>query len=406
MLLQFRFKNFMSFAEEVVFDMTATSIREHANSLLDVNGNKVLPVAAIYGGNASGKSNFFQAYKYMTSWIKEDYNTAKNFTQIQMSNFIFDDINKNEAVEFEACIVVKDLEYRYGFACKQEEIGEEWLFERKYRKGPQTKEKCIFYRCDKEIELKTSDTKEKKEIEYIFSMVRKDELILTSLGKRKVSRYAELYSALTHGLVVDFSSDTFEDAMKVFAIRQLYKDEEKFEKVKEVIRVFDPDIQDIEILKEQDKGLEEVYNVYTYHKKGDGDLVRTSIDFESRGTRKFFSLLYYLVLALRGGVLFVDELDSKLHPLILRYIVRMFTNPEVNTGGGQLIFSSHNLICLDSSDLRRDEIWFVEKNNQRSTMFSLYDFKMEDSSVRSDMNFGKNYLSGRFGAIPFQKRED
>ena len=115
-------------------------------------------------------------------------------------------------------------------------------------------------------------------------------------------------------------------------------------------------------------------------------------------------LAWYLLYALLyGGTLFIDELDSKLHPLLLRYIVKLFKNKDINKTGGQLIFSSHNLICLDSSDLRRDEIWFIEKQNQKSTMFSLYDFKEE--SIRKDLDFGKHYLSGRFGAIPFNEEE-
>ena len=99
-----------------------------------------------------------------------------------------------------------------------------------------------------------------------------------------------------------------------------------------------------------------------------------------------------------GKPIFVDELDSKLHPLLLRYIVRQFHDKNVNKNGGQLIFSSHNIICLNSKDLRRDEIWFVEKENQESKLYSLYDFR--DSGARNDLEFGKNYLSGRFGAIP------
>ena len=114
-------------------------------------------------------------------------------------------------------------------------------------------------------------------------------------------------------------------------------------------------------------------------------------------------LSFVLLISLKyGRPCIIDELDSKLHPLLLRYIIKMFSDKSIN-GGGQLIFSSHNLVCLDSRDLRRDEIWFVEKNNQKSTIFSLYDFK--DETIRKDLDFGKHYLNGRFGAVPFNDEE-
>jgi len=109
---------------------------------------------------------------------------------------------------------------------------------------------------------------------------------------------------------------------------------------------------------------------------------------------------------LGGTVMFVDELDSKLHPLVIRKIIQMFSDRNKNKGKGQIIFSSHNLVSLDSSDLRRDEIWFVEKHEQKSVLYSLYDFKdYNQNSVRADLSFGKHYLAGRFGAIPFQAEE-
>ena len=97
--------------------------------------------------------------------------------------------------------------------------------------------------------------------------------------------------------------------------------------------------------------------------------------------------------------------DSKMHPLILRRIVQMFTNKETNPNGAQLIFSAHNIINLDASDLRRDEIWFVEKKNHKSTMCALANLDLPELNVRADLNYGKNYLNGRFGAVPFKDKK-
>ena len=142
------------------------------------------------------------------------------------------------------------------------------------------------------------------------------------------------------------------------------------------------------------------YFPYSLHKDDESTISPVPFSIESCGTKKMFFLSMHLISSLHfGRPLFIDELDSKLHPLLLRYIVKMYHDKIDNKSGGQLIFSSHNLICLDSSDLRRDEIWFVEKIDQKSTMFSLYDFKEE--TIRKDLDFGKHYLNGRFGAVPF-----
>lgn len=158
--------------------------------------------------------------------------------------------------------------------------------------------------------------------------------------------------------------------------------------------------------KKQDDNLKDIYEIYSVHENENGEKIRFPFNNESKGTQKILTLSVWILLSLNmGTVLFIDELDAKLHPLILRYILKLYTNLDDNKQNGQLIFSSHNLVCLDSNDLRRDEIWFVEKEKQKSTMFSLYDFKTYDSANYTDFDFGKHYLNGRFGAIPFLKEE-
>ena len=140
--------------------------------------------------------------------------------------------------------------------------------------------------------------------------------------------------------------------------------------------------------------------MYSLYNKNDKSIVKLPFSKESSGIRKLFLITINILRSLENGEpLFIDNLDSNFHPLLLRFIIKLYKDKSINKNGGQLIFSSHNLICLDSSDLRRDEIWFVEKNNQKSTIFSLYDFKEE--TIRKDLDFGKHYLNGRFGAVPF-----
>ncbi len=138
------------------------------------------------------------------------------------------------------------------------------------------------------------------------------------------------------------------------------------------------------------------------HKGENGELKALPFYLESNGTRKMFYLFDFFMDALRNGmVLFVDELDAKLHPLLTRYIINLFHNSDTNKGNGQLIYSTHDTVNLNKETFRRDEIWFAEKNKDGiSTIYSLADYKINDVKVRNDATYNKDYLSGRYGAIP------
>lgn len=403
MLLQFRFKNYKSFAEDAILDMTATTIKEHDNSLIIVNENKILPVAAIFGANASGKSNIFGAFYAMCADIVNTFDDDEKHSLIRP--FSFCNEQKNMPTEFEVSINIDDKEFRYGYIRDQNIVYEEWLFEKKFAKNSRTKERCIYYRENSKVDLDLRNKEEFEEISFVNSMISDSNLLLTTLGKRSKSIYSKVYNWFKHTTQLqDFSNDYDEFANTEIAAEFLYDAPDALEDVVKLLQVFDNAIVDLRIEKEMDKNLDEDYKVYSYHKCDGEELLKIPFQNESSGTQKIFSLATILMISISVGiVLFVDELDAKLHPLALRYLIRLFTNKKNNVGNGQLIFSSHNLVCLDSSDLRRDEIWFVEKNNQMSSLYSLYDFKEDSNSVRSDLSFGKNYLSGRFGAIPFQE---
>ncbi len=406
MLLQFRFKNFKSFADEAVLDMTATTIKEHSNTLIEKNGIKVLPLAAIFGANASGKSNIFSAFKSMQDDVLGYYDKDEKHNLIVP--YIFDKNKKNEPTEYEVSINIDDDEYRYGFVRNKERVLEEWLFEKKFLKNTKSKEKNIFYRDEKKVYPDKVNSTERKELDYLGSMIKENELLLTSIGLRKKIKYSEVYKWFKKTSdFQNFSTDSREYINTMAISKLLYNEESLKDEVVEILNKFDNSIIDLEIEEKEDIIFDEVYSVYTIHKDSEGNIVKLLLESESSGTKKMFSLIVSLFLSLQlGNVLWIDELDAKLHPLILRYIIKMYGDKELNVSNGQLIFSSHNLVCLDSSDLRRDEIWFVEKMNQVSNLYSLYDFRDDENAVRSDLDFGKHYLSGRFGAIPFQEGEE
>lgn len=414
MLLQFKFSNFRCFAEEVAFDMVAAPIKEHKYSLIDCNGVNVLPVAAVYGANASGKTSFFMAIERMRSVIVQRSLASEALSTSSVrwfSNpFMFDRKSESSATSYEASVLIDEYQYRYGFTCTRESILEEHLYKKKFSKNPTT-EKMIFQCSGGSVNIGLVNKKLKDELIYCSSMKRDRILLLTDIGLRgKETELCSVFDWFSEMNVVLFScndalvSNSWCERMIGDYISK-YKNSDLINKLISFIHEIDPSIETIKTVDATDSDGKIVKIARTVHVVNQTKY-DVPFELESDGTNKLFhiSLLILCVLEI-GGTIFIDELDSKIHPLILRRIIQLFKDKESNSHGAQLIFSAHNIICLDSSDLRRDEIWFVEKTNHRSTMYSLIDFDDGDGSVRSDLSFGKHYLSGRFGAVPFQNEE-
>lgn len=402
MLLRFSVKNYKSFSAEVVLDLTASTITEHKDSVININNIGILPIAAIFGANGSGKSNLLEA---IITMFNEVVGYQNNEDGLMITPYFFEDKFRYSPSEFEISIYSKkyNKEFRYGFSKMSNEILEEWLFSKTFSKTPTVKEKCVFYREKNnklQTELKNND--EIDEINFISSVTRENELIITNIGKRNKCKYSFIYNWFNDQLLaVNFSNVNEMNKYKdQNLLKLLYVDKKWLQLIEDTIKMIDPAILGLSVQKELDSNMNDYFTIYSKHKRDNDDFVYVPFSTESCGTKKMLFLSFGLLLSLKEGrTCIIDELDSKLHPLLLRYIIRMFGDKDINIGGGQLIFTSHNLICLDSSDLRRDEIWFVEKNGQKSTIFSLYDFKEE--TIRKDLDFGKHYLNGRFGATPF-----
>lgn len=405
MLLELNIKNYKSFKDRASLDMTAAEdVHEHESFVFSMGGYiKALPVAAVYGANASGKSNFFAAVNAMRSEIMGYF--KPDIVHQNIKGFVFNKESANEPTEFEVSILLGNTEYRYGFSRDQNKIFDEWLFE-KDSLNIKAEEKCVYYRncVDRSLRSEISNESEIDEIEYVNSMISERELVITSLGKREKSKYTEVFNWFSMGIfAIDYSDETYENVSKNTITKMLKENQYFLENLKNIIRMFDNSIRNIKIKTELDHNLNEINRVYTEHKLDDGSKIKLPLESESAGTQKLYSLLTLILTSLkRGTAMFIDEFDAKLHPLIIRYIINMYHDKSINNGG-QLIIASHNIVCLDRRDLRRDEIWFVEKNDQRSELYSLYDFKTEDSEQASDLDFGKSYIMGRFGAVPFKE---
>lgn len=390
MLIQFRFKNYKSFRDETIFDMSATSQREHNDFLIEKNGNKLLPVAAIFGGNANGKSNFIEAFFNMMYCIVSTYDFFRE-EELPVEPYIF---NKNiEPTAFEVTIAINNTEYKYGFALDEEKIYQEWLMQRPFKKTSVADYKKLFEREGNEITLYN----EFKEYEQLKFLVKEKNLFFSILGRRGEGITREIYD-----WVINFNFEMDYGDMEQYILKDLYEDEELFEQIKREIKEVDPCIQDMIITEEISKiSNKEFYELETIHKIS-GEEFNCPFVIESEGTKKLFCLYYNIYDALyNGGVLFVDELDSKLHSLVLKHIINLFNNKETNPNNAQIVFTCHNTWCLDRKILRRDQIWFITKEKDcASKIYALSDFK----DVRSDLDYNKAYLSGKFGAIPYTER--
>ena len=395
LLLQFKVKNYKSIGDEIILDMVAGSGNEHKNFLIEENGVNILPVASIYGANASGKSNIIDAIYSMFYNITHSYMYGEK-DAIRVTPFLYNPELRSKPTEFEIFFTFEGKEYQYGYTSTRDKIFGEWLYERKFSKND-TVRHLIFERNNGNIKYRNIE-KYIKLKEY-NSLIDDKMLVLSFLGNKDIES-AKIFNDIFkwfRSFMVDKVRDGILADIDLWA--EFYLDENIKVNFIKFINEFDSSLKDLVIKEELNKDGQIEYGVFTIH---EGE--KYPIDIESDGTKKLFC--YYTILFLYfnnfRGIFFIDELDSQLHPLILRKIVNMFHDKEINKMGSQLIFSSHNLIVLDNRELRRDEIWFTEKNEKGFTeLFSLAEFKANEKEIRADMNYGKNYLAGRFGAIPY-----
>ena len=410
MLLQFNFSNHKSFREETSLDLTAAGISELKNHVFEVGNEKILPITVIYGANASGKSNVIDAFNYMSYYVLSSFAYDLNDKGHEKGGFVappkfaFDNISKEQVSMYEVYFIVeesnKTITYNYGFTVDKNGIAEEWL---------RTKAKTvdsyrdIFYRNNKDdtLELNNIPKKQKENIEISL----RNETLVVSLGDRlKVNILEKVYDWFADIQLINYGSlgEVFfrENILPIgFA-----DDESVREDMVKYLSTFDKDIIGFNVEKgPKDSDGNERYSIETVHKSKDNDgTFCLPLAAESAGTLKMFSLYQYIMDALKnGGVLFIDELNARLHPIIVANIINTFSNKEINKTGAQLIITTHDVIHLDTNYIRRDEIWFTEKVNGESELYSLADFEdVDGKKIRKDENYLKNYLLGKYGAIP------
>ncbi|MCL1982268.1 MAG: ATP-binding protein [Clostridiales bacterium] len=393
MLLQFKVKNFKSIGDEITLDLVAGSGSEHRQFVVDEGGVGVLPVASIYGGNASGKSNIIDALSSMLHNICYSYkNGSKDF--LHVTPFLYDHELRRQPTEFEIFFSINGREYQYGYKATRDNIASEWMYDRKLSKN-NTQWRLIFERRDKEIAYGNAVAYQR--LKEYNGLVGSKMLLLSFLGNMQANNTEAFSSVYEWVTQATFGNWVHSDNELIEEMQYRYEDLKA--NFIEFINEFDPCLEDIIVEKETGKDGKERYRVFSVH---NGE--KYPFDIESDGTTKLFRYFtsMYIFFNNLNGVLIADEIDSQLHPLILRRIVSMFHNKEINKKSSQLIFTSHNLIVLDNRDMRRDEIWFTEKDDRGFTnLYSLAEFKANKKEIRADLNYGNNYLAGKFGAIPY-----
>ena len=399
MLSQFTVKNYKSIRDEITFDMQAAAISEHNDKIFkDQDGELFLPVSAIYGPNGGGKSNVLEAIHTLDSKILrplcatcDKSDCAYKARKIPVEPFAFTEEHRNMPTEFEIFFRTKLAEYRYILHIKKETVFYESLDRVKMETGRRS---ALFARGGNKIELKGPFAK------FKISEDLSETLPLLS------------YLGITYkkNEIVNDVMDWFEDSIDFLNYGNPYQEMgtavAKSEKIKklvlEMIQEMDLDIEDFRIEEKDEDHIE----IYTKHIV-DGESIDLTLSEESSGTKKLFGLLPYIAKSLvHGTTLVIDELDAKIHPLLLQHIIEMFTDMSINKHGGQLIFTSHDLSTMNNTVYRRDEIWFVAKGRGQNTkLYSLVEFKDDNGiSVRKDAKYDKQYLEGKYGADPYLQR--
>lgn len=415
MLIQFRFKNFKSFRDDTILDLSATKITEHSDRVISAGYDKLLPTAAIFGANASGKSNVIEAFRYMMTYVIESFSyggdpndrKTKN-KKLKYTPFLFDSAGKDAESSFEVYFMGTEergyKSYNYGFTLNQDGVIEEWL----NSKAKTAREyKQVFYRNGNELDLSGLPTKSQ---ELIRISLNKEALIVSLGAKLKVTKLKSIRDWFYNTNFTNFGNP-YENVFLSSLIPDGFAENKSVQdKVVAYFSSFDSSIIGFhtEVLKGEDEDHRHV-KIDAIHCMVNGGTASIPLEEESDGTLKMFALYPALQDTLEnGGVLLVDELNARLHPLLVRSFLITFLNPEINSKHAQLVFTTHDSWQLSNNLLRRDEIWFTEKDDSGvSALYSLADFVDEDGiKIRKDESYEKNYLLGKYGAIPTLKYFD
>ncbi|MFZ3049665.1 AAA family ATPase [Methanothrix sp.] len=406
MLLEFSIENFLSFKDRTTFSMVASRDKKEQANLIEFNKINVLKSAVVYGANASGKTNLIKAFRFVNNLVKNSHKNQMGEEISDVAPFKLDETYIDKPSSFEMIFIKNGIKYVYGFSADRIRVYDEYLFY-----YPQNRSARIFERHYHN--------------KYEFSMNRKEQ---NALSKRTLDN--ALYLSTSANWNYEGTKEAFEwfseklrfassESGIIYTIKQFNENDESAKSIKNFITEADVGIVDMNaVVKDISEeafpkelpddfkkillkfgGTEAEIKAIHIGKDKEGKEKPIEFDFteESEGTRKMFNFAGPFNDVLKNGrLLIIDELDTKLHPLLTKYLVELFHNPNKNVNNAQLIFTAHCTHLLHEKVLRRDQIWFTSKRSDQSTdLYSLYEYK-----ARNDEDIEKRYLAGRYGAIP------
>lgn len=414
MLLEFSVKNFLSFKDKVTFSMEAATGNENEENIIIKNNERVLKTTALYGANASGKTNLLKAFTSAIMMVRMSNNRQIGEKLMQMEPFAFDEDTINKPCEFEFVFIANKSKYIYGFVADKDKIYEEYLYQYFSAKATRIFERknCNEYKFLQNDEGKLNAIKEKNMENKLF-------LATATTWNYDKTKDAYLWFAnnidtytggsfLNDFAIESFSNDENEE-LKKFTLKLL-------EEADIVIKDFSVEIEERDVdnnllmlfkslnmptptnsQKQKDVKIRMVHEV-----KDNNNNIKIydlNLTNESSGTQILFSFAPIFKNVFENGkILIIDEIERSLHPSLVEMIIKFFHNPEINKGNAQLIFNTHDINLLSLDIFRRDQIWFAEKDPEKGAT-DLY--PLDDFPVRKTENIQKGYLNGRYGAIPY-----
>lgn len=385
MLIQFNIENHRSIKDNAVISFAASKDKSLEHNLLHPDDKRVLlPVIAIYGANAAGKSNVLHALMTMYDMIAGDASKLSKGQKLPWEPFG----GSGKPTNFEVMYIYRGVRYLYGYTFDSYKIYTEYLYH-----WPCGREALIFSRENGEFQFRENVSEQVT----LSNRTPDNKLYLVSSNDWNLPETENAYKWFLEKL--SFLMD--ESVAAVETVSEIVKDDEKKARILKELLLADLGISDVTIKTVAGKRGQPV--ITTTHRivdeNGNIDSFQLLMEQESSGTQRFFSRIGSWLNALENGsLLVVDEIERSMHPLLTKRLIEMVEDSTVNTAGAQLLFTTHDAMLLDLNLFRRDQIWFAEKND-KSCATEL--FPLSSFSPRKGENIRKGYLQGRFGAIPF-----
>ena len=422
MLIEFKVKNYRSIKDEQVLSMVKSTTKELEDTNTFVTPEKkkklkLLRSATIYGPNASGKSNLLKAMKAMQDIVLNSDSKIKRGSKLPITPFLLDAETQVKPTEFEIIFIAEEVRYQYGFVLTKDIVLEEWLYA-----FPEGSAQTWF---EKTYNEETNNT------DWYFGS--------KLFGNKKIWSESTRDNALFLSTAIQLNSDQLKPIYDWFQntfhllestarldpsfTYDLYSQEKYKNEIDKFLHIADLDIEELKITEEQfdiaklpeDIPIElrnkivhgsqevKILDVASLHKSIQGNDVYFDFEDESDGTKKFLAFIGPWIDTLENGyVLVIDELHDNFHPLMVRFLIELFHSNRTNPKNAQLIFTSHETSVMTQEIFRRDQIWFCEKKNKATELFSLAEFKPRKGVT----DIEKSYFSGRYGALPYFKNID